>query len=103
IEPNQAELTNVVIEEVDTFLSPEDSIPPGIESNFYPGGILLYFSPPGVKKPFLTLTSLLSAGGISLGWNFHDYPDFEDSRAHGFVYLYIRASYPQLHLGNPIS
>ncbi|GJT87118.1 hypothetical protein Tco_1068835 [Tanacetum coccineum] len=25
------------------------------------------------------------------------YPDFEDSRAHGFVHSYIRASYPQLH------
>ncbi|GKC52203.1 hypothetical protein Tco_1074948, partial [Tanacetum coccineum] len=33
--------------------------------------ILLYFSPPGVKTPFLTLASLLRAGGISLGWNFH--------------------------------
>ncbi|GJS09956.1 hypothetical protein Tco_0366752 [Tanacetum coccineum] len=32
-----------------------------------------------------------------------DYPDFEDSRALGFVHFYIRASYPQLHLGNPIS
>ncbi|GKE18239.1 hypothetical protein Tco_1425816 [Tanacetum coccineum] len=32
-----------------------------------------------------------------------DYPDFEDSRAHGFVHSYIQASYPQLHLGNPIS
>ncbi|GKB10791.1 hypothetical protein Tco_0844714 [Tanacetum coccineum] len=32
-----------------------------------------------------------------------DYPDFEDSRAHGFVHSYIRASYPQLHLGNQIS
>ncbi|GKF11803.1 hypothetical protein Tco_0049729, partial [Tanacetum coccineum] len=37
IEPDQGELTNVVIEEVDTFLVPEDSIPPGIESNFYLG------------------------------------------------------------------
>ncbi|GJY43456.1 hypothetical protein Tco_0431669 [Tanacetum coccineum] len=37
IEPDQGELTNVVIEEVDTFLVPEDSIPPGIESNFDPG------------------------------------------------------------------
>ncbi|GJU59805.1 hypothetical protein Tco_1237571 [Tanacetum coccineum] len=34
---------------------------------------------------------------------FRDYPDFEDSRAHGFVHSYIRASYPQLHLGNLIS
>ncbi|GJX04531.1 hypothetical protein Tco_0190447 [Tanacetum coccineum] len=31
-------LTNVVIEEVDTFLVLEDSIPLGIESNFDPGG-----------------------------------------------------------------
>ncbi|GKD43230.1 hypothetical protein Tco_1267875 [Tanacetum coccineum] len=38
IEPDQGELTNVVIEEVDTFIVPEDSIPPGIESNFDPGG-----------------------------------------------------------------
>ncbi|GJV75329.1 hypothetical protein Tco_1506913 [Tanacetum coccineum] len=34
---------------------------------------------------------------------FEDVPDFEDSRAHGFVHSYTRASYPQLHLGNPIS
>ncbi|GKC19551.1 hypothetical protein Tco_1021701 [Tanacetum coccineum] len=32
---------------------------------------LLYFSPPGVKTPFLTPTSPLRAGGISSGWNFH--------------------------------
>ncbi|GKD73329.1 hypothetical protein Tco_1331611, partial [Tanacetum coccineum] len=38
IEPDQGELTNVVTKEVDTFLVPEDSIPPGIESNFDPGG-----------------------------------------------------------------
>ncbi|GKF80825.1 hypothetical protein Tco_0239427, partial [Tanacetum coccineum] len=38
IEPDQGELTNIVTEEVDTFLVPEDSIPPGIESNFDPGG-----------------------------------------------------------------
>ncbi|GJV17840.1 hypothetical protein Tco_1363163 [Tanacetum coccineum] len=33
--------------------------------------ILLYFSPPGVKTPFLTPTSPLRAGGISSGWDFH--------------------------------
>ncbi|GJR35923.1 hypothetical protein Tco_1211607 [Tanacetum coccineum] len=133
IEPDQGELTNVVIEEADTFLVPEDSIPPGIESNFDPGEgemiflkmlkmtipshlsfglfsrfsptlrILLYFSPPEVKTPFLTPSSPLRTGGISSGWNFHDCPDFEDSRVHGFVHSYIQASYPQLHLGNPIS
>ncbi|GJV15698.1 hypothetical protein Tco_1361021 [Tanacetum coccineum] len=38
------ELTNIVIEEVDTFLVPEDSIPPGIESNFDPEGGEIDFS-----------------------------------------------------------
>ncbi|GKF09136.1 hypothetical protein Tco_0043360 [Tanacetum coccineum] len=33
--------------------------------------ILLYFSPPGVKTPFLTPASPLRACGISSGWNFH--------------------------------
>ncbi|GJS49433.1 hypothetical protein Tco_0599554 [Tanacetum coccineum] len=32
-----------------------------------------------------------------------DVLDVEDSRAHGFVHPFIRALYPQLHLGNPIS
>nr|GEX98220.1 hypothetical protein [Tanacetum cinerariifolium] len=32
---------------------------------------LLYFSPLGVKTPFLTLASPFRAGGISSGWNFH--------------------------------
>ncbi|GJU78473.1 hypothetical protein Tco_1275543 [Tanacetum coccineum] len=134
IEPDQGELTNVVIEEVDTFLVPEDSIPPGIESNFDPGGGEIDFSQnvedddsftfvirdflsrftrytadsplllsTGSEETILTPASPLRAGGISSGWNFHDCPDFEDSRVHGFVHSYIRASYPQLHLGNPIS
>ncbi|GKF14108.1 hypothetical protein Tco_0055570, partial [Tanacetum coccineum] len=38
IEPDQGELTNIIIEEVDIFLVPEDLIPPGIESSFDPGG-----------------------------------------------------------------
>ncbi|GKC23476.1 hypothetical protein Tco_1025626 [Tanacetum coccineum] len=44
IEPDQGELNNIVIEEVDTFLVPEDSIPPGIESNFDPEGGEIDFS-----------------------------------------------------------
>ncbi|GJW81027.1 hypothetical protein Tco_0145002 [Tanacetum coccineum] len=48
--------------------------------------ILLYFSPPGVKTPFLTPTSPLRTGGVSSGWNFHDCPDFEGSRARCFVH-----------------
>ncbi|GKE25826.1 hypothetical protein Tco_1441210 [Tanacetum coccineum] len=44
IEPDQGELTNVVIEEVDTFLFLKDSIPSGIKSNFDPGGGEIDFS-----------------------------------------------------------
>ncbi|GKE54807.1 hypothetical protein Tco_1489963 [Tanacetum coccineum] len=44
----------------------------GLFSRFSPTlRILFYFSPPGVKKPFLTPASPLRAGGISSGWNFH--------------------------------
>ncbi|GJU17424.1 hypothetical protein Tco_1145390 [Tanacetum coccineum] len=44
----------------------------GLFSRFSPTlRILLYFSPPGVKTPFLTPASPLRAGGISSGWNFH--------------------------------
>ncbi|GJR52645.1 hypothetical protein Tco_1403166 [Tanacetum coccineum] len=49
---------------------------------------LFYLAPPGVKIRSLTPASPLRAGGFSSGWNFHDYPDFEDSRAHGFVHLF---------------
>ncbi|GJV31806.1 hypothetical protein Tco_1392206 [Tanacetum coccineum] len=56
--------------------------------------------------PFLTYPEdsplLLSTGSEDTIFD-PGYPDFEDSRAHGFVHSYIRASYPQLHLGNPIS
>ncbi|GJT06357.1 hypothetical protein Tco_0840819 [Tanacetum coccineum] len=57
----------------------------------------------GSEDTILTPASPFRAGGISSGWNIHDCPNFEDSRVHGFVHSYIRASYPQLHLGNPIS
>ncbi|GJW66415.1 hypothetical protein Tco_0120839 [Tanacetum coccineum] len=56
--------------------------------------------------PFLTYPVdsplLLSTGSEDTIFD-PGHPDFEDSRAHGFVHSYIRASYPQLHLGNPIS
>ncbi|GKE63392.1 hypothetical protein Tco_1513759, partial [Tanacetum coccineum] len=42
IEPDQGELTNFVIEEVDTFLVPKDSIPPSIESNFDSEGDIIF-------------------------------------------------------------
>ncbi|GKB21639.1 hypothetical protein Tco_0855562 [Tanacetum coccineum] len=61
----------------------------GLFSRFSPTPrFLLYLAPPGVKIRSLTPASPLRAGGISSGWNFHDYPDFEDSRAHGFVHLF---------------
>ncbi|GKE72181.1 hypothetical protein Tco_1534222, partial [Tanacetum coccineum] len=97
----ERELTNVVIEEVDTFLVLEDSILPGIESNFDPGGgeidfsqnvedddsftfVIRTFLPfltypadsplllsTGSEDTILTPVSPLRAGGISSGWNFH--------------------------------
>ncbi|GJR36137.1 hypothetical protein Tco_1211821 [Tanacetum coccineum] len=94
IEPDQGELTNVVIEEVDTFLVLEDSIPPGIESNFDLGGgeidffqnvkddnsftfvirtFLLFLTYP-VDSPLLLSTGsedTIFDPGISSGWNFH--------------------------------
>ncbi|GJV09158.1 hypothetical protein Tco_1346814 [Tanacetum coccineum] len=49
---------------------------------------LLYLAPPGVKIRSLTPASPLRAGGISSGRDFHDNPDFKDSRALGFVHLF---------------
>ncbi|GKF24265.1 hypothetical protein Tco_0076587, partial [Tanacetum coccineum] len=49
--------------------------------------------------PFLTrLASFFSRVSCFVIFIVHDCPNFEDSRAHGFVH-----SYPQLHSGNPIS
>ncbi|GJY11731.1 hypothetical protein Tco_0381040 [Tanacetum coccineum] len=97
IEPDQGELTNVVIEEVDTFLVSEDSIPLGFKSNFDPGGGEIDFSQ-NVKDddsftffirtflPFLTYPAdsplLLSSESEDTIFD-PGYPDFEDSRAHG--------------------
>ncbi|GKF54829.1 hypothetical protein Tco_0165169, partial [Tanacetum coccineum] len=44
IGPDQGELTNIVLEEVDTFFVLKDSILPGIESNFDPEGGEIDFS-----------------------------------------------------------
>ncbi|GKC05884.1 reverse transcriptase domain-containing protein [Tanacetum coccineum] len=55
--------------------------------------------------PF-TVAHVFPYGTIELsqvdGPNFKDCPDFEDSRARCFVHSYIRALYPQIHLGNLI-
>ncbi|GJV43934.1 hypothetical protein Tco_1428470 [Tanacetum coccineum] len=152
---------DLLIEEVDTFLVPEDSIPPGIESDFDSEGDIIFsndllnddpipeyerftfdiepdapvinnfdelnedecFDPRetflpytptkafsftslhGIEDPIIDPEISLKAMAI-IGMEllcFNDVPDFEDSRAHGFVHSYIRASYPQLHLGNSIS
>ncbi|GJX17485.1 hypothetical protein Tco_0218317 [Tanacetum coccineum] len=116
--------SDFLIEEVDTFLVSEDSIPPGIESDFDSEGDIIFlndllnddpipeyerftfdiepdtavintfdelnedecFDPGGVKTPFLTPGSPFRTGGVSSGWNFHDCPDFEDSRTRCFVH-----------------
>ncbi|GKA66066.1 hypothetical protein Tco_0765874 [Tanacetum coccineum] len=102
IEPDQGELTNVVIEEVDTFLVPEDSIPPGIESNFNPGGGEIVVSQnvedddsfTFVIQTFLLFLTYLADSPLLLSTGSEDnifnpgYPDFEDSRAHGFVHSF---------------
>ncbi|GKB52421.1 hypothetical protein Tco_0903174 [Tanacetum coccineum] len=97
IEPDQGELTNVVIEEVDTFLIPEDSIPPGIESNFDPRGGEIDFSQnvedddsfTFVIHTFLLFLTYPADSPLLLSTGSEDtifdpgYPDFEGSRAHG--------------------
>ncbi|GKA61889.1 reverse transcriptase domain-containing protein [Tanacetum coccineum] len=130
IEPDQGELTRVVVEDIfdnssrELYVHVPNVLPnlPTLEDRHYLflTYVILFFLPYftyPVDSPFL-----LSSGsedtifdpGISAfhfyslkpaasHWNgtficFNDYPDFEDSRAHGFVH-----SYPQLHLGNPIS
>nr|GEX33312.1 hypothetical protein [Tanacetum cinerariifolium] len=78
-------------EEIDIFTDTDDLMPPGIESDDYVSeGELISavmnnidklnedecFDPGGgVKIPFLTLASPLRAGGISLGWKFHEFAD----------------------------
>ncbi|GJX67545.1 hypothetical protein Tco_0303272 [Tanacetum coccineum] len=104
--------SDFLIEEVDTFLVPEDSIPPGIESDF------------DSEEDIIFLDNLLNDDLIpeyehftfdiepnvpvinnfdELNEDVYDCPDFEDSRVYGFVHSYIQALYPQLHLGNLIS
>ncbi|GJZ93610.1 hypothetical protein Tco_0665813 [Tanacetum coccineum] len=102
IEPDQGGLTSVVIS--DNSNDPLLELPEFESFHFD-----LYPSPPDVE---IYLNFEPNAPMIN---NFDElneeecfdpgggYPDFEDSRAHGFVHSYIRASYPQLHLGNPIS
>ncbi|GJR32604.1 hypothetical protein Tco_1108836 [Tanacetum coccineum] len=55
----------------------------GLFSHFSPTlRFLFYLAPPGVKIRSLTPASPLRAGGISSGWNFHDYQILQDSRCY---------------------
>ncbi|GKF18709.1 hypothetical protein Tco_0063627, partial [Tanacetum coccineum] len=109
--------SDFLLEEVDTFLVPEDSIPSGIESDLDSEGDIVFLDnllnvDPIPEYERFTFDIKPDAPVIN---NFDElnedecfnpgggYPNFEDSRAHGFVHSFIRASYPQLHLGNPIS
>nr|GFC22751.1 hypothetical protein [Tanacetum cinerariifolium] len=92
--PNSRELISAVINNIDELNKDECFDPGGCEidvfanikdENYFPSYLsfeffyhisltlrfLLYFSPPGVKTPFLTLASPLRASGISSRWNFH--------------------------------
>nr|GFA45620.1 hypothetical protein [Tanacetum cinerariifolium] len=92
-EPNSKELISAVMNNIDE-LNEDECFDPGGEINVFLNvkdddyflfifvirifchisstlRFLLYFSPLGVKTPFLTLASPFGTGGISLGWNFH--------------------------------
>ncbi|GJW97092.1 hypothetical protein Tco_0178900 [Tanacetum coccineum] len=92
--------SDFLIEEVDTFLVPEDSIPPGIESDLGSKGDIFFLDDLLNNNPIpeyerFTFDIEPDMGVIN---NFDelnedecfdpggDCPDFEDSRAHGFVY-----------------
>ncbi|GKA28799.1 hypothetical protein Tco_0715044 [Tanacetum coccineum] len=64
--------SDFLIEEVDTFLVSEDSIPPGIESDFDSEGDIIFLD------DLLTMDPILP--------DYSDCLDFEDSRARGFVH-----------------
>ncbi|GJU88160.1 hypothetical protein Tco_1300583 [Tanacetum coccineum] len=91
--------SDFLIKEVDTFLVPEDLIPPGIESDFDSEGDIIFLDNLLNDDPILEYERFT----FDIEPDAPDYLDFEDSRAHDFVHSYIRSSYPQLHLENPIS
>ncbi|GJZ42664.1 hypothetical protein Tco_0589919 [Tanacetum coccineum] len=112
--PIPVEDINSLMEDIDLFLAFDDSMPPGIENDDYDleGDIRFLEELLSNDSPLLTENESSNLDHFN-DPSFPrpppsppeppDYPDFEDSRAHGFVHSYIRASYPQLHLGNPIS
>nr|GFB96668.1 hypothetical protein [Tanacetum cinerariifolium] len=92
-EPNSGEVISAMINDIDE-PNEDECFDPGGEINvfenaedddYFPSYLsfeffyrisftlrfFLYFSPLGVKTPFLTLASPFRAGGISSGWKFH--------------------------------
>ncbi|GJR80716.1 putative ribonuclease H-like domain-containing protein [Tanacetum coccineum] len=103
IEPDQGELTNVFMDDI--LREPRVHMPNVLpthptlmmDSDFIPSNDSLG-TDLEVSFPSETRNKIFDPGIF-----FEDYLDIEDSHAHGFVHSYIRASYPQLHLGNLIS
>ncbi|GJR00392.1 hypothetical protein Tco_0523376 [Tanacetum coccineum] len=160
--PIPVEDSDFLMEEIDLFLTPDDSMPPGIKNDDYDseGDILFlenaeqlispslhenesfYFDVPSSPRPpakppddgiyfepdtgvFTKVVDDISdnstrelyvhvPNGTFLSWMFHFSisilldqlkiaPDYEASRARGFVLRSLELQHPQLHYGNPIS
>ncbi|GJS41220.1 hypothetical protein Tco_0566263 [Tanacetum coccineum] len=102
--------SDFLIEEVDTFLVPEDSIPPGIESDLDSEGDIVFLDNLLNEDPIpeyerftfdiepdapvinnfdeLNEDECFDLGGGEINVSQNDYPDFEDSCAHGFVHSF---------------
>ncbi|GJW67362.1 hypothetical protein Tco_0121786 [Tanacetum coccineum] len=96
------DLIDFLIEEVDTFLVQEDSITyrmtiPSIVLDFshvftIPWGFSFTSSSPGdeatIFDPRISTRASVDLIGRNFSCALNDYPDFEDSRAHGFVHSF---------------
>ncbi|GJU39655.1 hypothetical protein Tco_1192612 [Tanacetum coccineum] len=103
--PIPVEDSDSLRKEIDIFPGPDDSIPPGIESDDYDSEgddnstSLPEFESFHVDYPDSGDSTIDVVEDIPVD----DCPDFEASRARGFCPSITRASHPQLHFGNPIS
>nr|GEY84748.1 hypothetical protein [Tanacetum cinerariifolium] len=92
-EPNSGRMISVMMNNIDEFnndecfdpggeidvfanIEDDDTFPSCLSFEFFYHissipRCFLYFSPPGVKTPFLTMVSPFRVGDISSGWNFH--------------------------------
>ncbi|GJU97547.1 hypothetical protein Tco_1326818 [Tanacetum coccineum] len=86
--------SDFLIEEVDTFLVLEDSIPPGIKSDFDLEGDIIFLDDllnddpiPEYERFTFDLRRYAVDKPILMSlWKTNDCPDFKDSRARGFVH-----------------